>query len=49
VNLSKSRFIILLSYYPYAFEQCFGSINCVIKVTCRNRVVWCSFLGGRTE
>jgi len=48
VNLSKSRFIILLSYYPYAFEQCFRSINWVIEVTCRNRVVWRSFLCGRT-
>jgi len=27
VNLSKSKYIILLSYYSYAFEQCFGSIN----------------------
>jgi len=39
VNLLKSRFIILLSYYPYAFEQCFGSNNWVIEVTCRNQVV----------
>ena len=45
VNLSKSRLIILLSYYPKAFEQCFGSINWVIEVTCRNRVVCRSFLG----
>jgi len=24
VNFSKSKFIVLLSYYLYVFEQCFG-------------------------
>jgi len=29
--------------------KCFGSINCVIQLTCLCRVVWRSFLDGRTE
>jgi len=49
VNFSKSKLIVLLSYKPYAFEKPFGRINRIIHLTCLCRVVWRSFLGGRTE